>query len=63
MNRLLHDAAWRLARRLVAVVAPAFREEEQAECFREFLAIVEEELQHYEALRQRQDQRLHPESR
>jgi hypothetical protein len=59
-DRLRHDSAWRLCRRLVLIVAPALREEEQAECFREFLPIIPDELVRYEAQRQRHHQRLHP---
>jgi len=49
MDSLRQAVALRMARRLLVVVAPCLREEECKDALIEFLAIVEPELERFEA--------------
>jgi len=60
MTRHEHDCAHRMAVRLVGIVAPALRGEEQLEFYREAMAVLGEELEAYETRRQREAFRLSP---
>lgn len=59
-TRIRHDAAFAAAKASLDVVAPCLREEEQAEVFGIFYQIAVASLEAYEAMVQREANRLHP---
>lgn len=52
-----HDTAWAVACRLVEIIAPFLREEEQADARKEFYDALVKELQVYDALANRKPDR------
>jgi hypothetical protein len=60
MNRGQHDCAHRMAVRLLWIVAPALRGEEQKEFYTEAMSVLMEELNDFEERRRREADRLAP---
>lgn len=60
-DRLVHDEAFALARKLVGCVRHLLREEEIAAAFNEFYDMVVEAICHYAEVEERQRIRLRPE--
>lgn len=59
-QRLVNEHALALARRLVAIVSPCLREEEQAECLAEFVPVCREGIEAYVKAVERMENRLRP---
>lgn len=58
MTRCQHDCAHRMAVRLLRIVAPVLRGEEQQEAYREMMPVLVEGLADFETRRDREAQRL-----
>jgi hypothetical protein len=60
MSSLEHDMAWVVGGKLLEIIAPLLREEEKAEAFAEFYAIVKAGIEAYEIQKDRRCKRLNP---
>jgi hypothetical protein len=60
MNRLIHDAAFAMAKALLDITSPCLREEEQRDAFREFYCVCKAGLEAYEVQTSRMQRRLQP---
>lgn len=57
-TRLIHDAAFRMAGELLAIIAPCLRPEEQRDCWEEFYTVAKRFLTEYEEQAARLRRRL-----
>ncbi len=60
--RLENNAAFQMAERLVAAIAPCLRPEERKDCFDEFFRVCLEGIRDFSAQKERMEQRLQPEN-
>jgi hypothetical protein len=61
MSRLIHDAAFAMAKALLDLTSSALRDEEQREAFQEFYEVCKAGLEAYELQIARREHRLRPE--
>ena len=59
-NRLIHDAAFAMAKALLDITSPCLHAEEQREAFREFYDVCRAGLEAYEVQTCRMQHRLRP---
>jgi hypothetical protein len=59
-DRLIHDAAFDLSRKILEVFAPCLREEERRDAFAEIFDRVKAAIERFEVQSDRMARRLHP---
>ena len=61
--RLESNAAFQMAAKLVAIIAPCLREEERKDCFDEFYRVVRDGLRDFSEQKDQMEKRLNPDVR
>lgn len=59
-HRLIHDAAFQMAKEILSTVKDCLYEQEHRDAFQEFYAICQRNLEAYETQADRMQKRLHP---